>query len=288
MLLAWPICNWDRSEGTGGRVDTREGGEGGSKSRQPSHRYIINSTGFDVHDTRALLGNKLGIFILPNGCSPFDIWHLKPHQSTNGDCCLMMRLHECLLAVVTLIGSSSGLFGLFTNLGSPCRITLRQCPSFKTPVAGDEWRAETPLTRGAHARGTGPRPSHNETPTHKDKVLLPTPTHCRLTGSDELVNTYLIGTCTKSRSLVDTDSRFRFSSDGEDRLLIHSFLVQFNNPREDRQIIDQQDSHFFPLCTSIQRCSACGPFRCTPHTRCWCTFGAHTVLMPSRHTYDID
>lgn len=49
-------------------------GEGEEEEIHPdgSRIAIITSTGFDVHDTQDLLGNKLGIFILPDGCSPFN------------------------------------------------------------------------------------------------------------------------------------------------------------------------------------------------------------------------
>lgn len=66
------------------------GGEEGEVNPDDCRIVIINGTGFDVHDTPAPLGNKLGIFVLPNDCSPFNaccvLRYLKPHQSTNGDC----------------------------------------------------------------------------------------------------------------------------------------------------------------------------------------------------------
>lgn len=132
---------------------------------------IITSTGFDVHDTQRLLENKLGIFILPDGCSPFNACcvsrHLKPHQSTNGDFYLimmMMRPHEC---------SSTA--------------TATAVPLVQSACSGGQTGGNVPVA-------WKPRPLHRAaslrpgTPTRKGKALPPACIHCRLTSNDEVVN----------------------------------------------------------------------------------------------------
>lgn len=107
-LAVWPIYSWDRPRRTGGGL-TR-----GRRRRgvNPDHCciVIINRTGFDVHDTHALLVNNLGILILSNDRSPFDtccvFCHLKPHQSTSRDFYLMIcttpKHYLCLLTTAQL------------------------------------------------------------------------------------------------------------------------------------------------------------------------------------------
>lgn len=108
-----------------------------------------------------------------------------------------------------------------------------------------------------------------ETRTRKGSVLPPTRIHCRRACSNEFVN--WTASSTQSRPLGDTDSCFRFSFDGEDRLLIHSFLVLFN-PGGDLRIIDQPEGFHFSM--RVSRCLACAVIRSdvrTPNVGFWYT-----------------
>jgi len=162
-----------------------------------------------------------------------------------------------------IIGSRSGPFGLFTNPGSPCYPTLRQCPLFRVPIAEGEHAETMPVAPGPASRTMTPAQGQGS-PSYPHS--LPTGRECntRLPQCHPHQNP----PTRRHRQLVSGSVSF----DGEDRLLIHSFLVQFNNPGGDRQIIDQQDFHFFPGHPRASGCSVYGPFRRTPNTRCWYSF----------------
>ena len=266
----------------GGWTRGRRRGGGGVN---PDNRriVIINSTGFDVHDTQALLGNKLGTFILPNGCSPFDAcWscgtsnHIK---STKCDCCPMMRPRGrgWTLAVAMIIGSPSGFFGLFTNPGSPCYLTLRQCPSFKVPIA-----------EGEHAE-TMPGVSRTMRLRRKGKALPPTRINCRQVGS-VILGCHSTVIRTKIRLLADTDSLFQVLSASTEKIVCSSIPFWSNliiPERIGRSSISRTSTSFqgtrgHPGVQCVVRLD----IHQTPDAGT--VLDAHIVLTFSRRVYDID
>ena len=174
------------------------------------------------------------------------------------------------LAVAMIIGSPSGLFCLFTGPGSPCCLTLRQCPSLRASTLKPCTASRTMRLR------------------RKGKALPPTRIHCRLVGS--VILDCRSVTRTKSRPLADTDSLFQVLSASTEKIVCSSIPFWSN------LIIPGGigRSSISRTSTSFQGIRGHPGVQCMVHLDVHQTpdagkvFDAHIVLTFSRRVYDID
>lgn len=156
--------------------------------------------------------------------------------------CLMSRSHE--YSSRAAIGPLSCHSGLFTEPGGPCCLAARQCSYPRRSLLVRTTEASPSRGNRIHAPGCA-------SCTQRPRCVRPRPSLLPAFIVDWPVttNSLMLDCPQHHKPFVDIYGCFRFNFDGEDRLLIHSFLVQFSSG-EDRRIIDQQGFHFF--LTSIQ------------------------------------